>query len=258
VRRRARSVLFLTLGARWIAQDRHLLDADGRETGALAFLVPRAELAEPRISAGFSTARAYPFSVSTEDGTTGAVSARWRRHVALSDSQRGVEGVDGSLWDLTAYLQAYRGIGLPGFADHVLALRLAGGTAGGPGAGGGHFGLGGDERFFSVRGHPSGSLRFSTAWAASAEWRFPVATVNRGLGAWPVHADRLSGAVFFDASGGSRDPESGGWGGISSFGVEGVLTYSLWFDEMARFRVGAAFPTDSLEPTLHVGSSWSF
>ena len=93
---------------------------------------------------------------------------------------------------------------LPGrqFAAPVLALRASAGAARGPGRGTGYFDIGGAtaQRAFPARGYETTTRSGRRAWAASAEYRAPIALINRGLGSWPLHADRLFGAIFIDAA----------------------------------------------------------
>ena len=35
----------------------------------------------------------------------------------------------------------------------------------------------------------------SRAWAASVEYRLPLASVNRGIGTWPLHMNRIFGVA---------------------------------------------------------------
>jgi outer membrane protein assembly factor BamA len=68
--------------------------------------------------------------------------------------------------------------------------------------------VGGAPLFFPVRGYGEAARFGRRAWTASLEYRFPLALVNRGLGAWPLHLDRVTGALFADA-GNAWGPELG-------------------------------------------------
>jgi hypothetical protein len=161
----------------------------------------------------FSTARAFPLSISLEDGVGVSARGRARRDLVLTDSLRGQPFDDRSLKDLVGQLTLYKGLGLPGFGNHVLALRGSGGVASGPGADQFHFEVGGASGggvplsfldqdpwlLFPVRGYPTARRTGRNAWSVSAEYRFPLVLVNRGPGLFPLHLDWLSGALFFDA-----------------------------------------------------------
>ena len=89
-------------------------------------------------------------------------------------------------------LAGYRSLDLPGFAHHVLALRMAGGwtdsedgadlSVGGLAADPlGPSGLSvGGAREFPVRGYVSGALSGTRALAASLEYRAPLIRPSRG------------------------------------------------------------------------------
>ncbi|HEU0055035.1 MAG TPA: hypothetical protein VFQ39_17735 [Longimicrobium sp.] len=161
------------------------------------------------VTLGLSTMRAYDFSISREDGLLAAAQVEGRRFT------RALEGRDDPAGYLraTGRLQAYQSFAAWGFARHVLAARVAVGADAGsraPGyalGGEGGFGAGsplgtgialGDELDFPVRGYPSGAQFGDRAVAATAEYRFPIALVERGLGLLPVYLDRLWGTAFAD------------------------------------------------------------
>ena len=59
--------------------------------------------------------------------------------------------------------------------------------------------FGGSRLFFPVRGYSEGRRTGRYAWSVSGEYRFPLINVHRGIGLLPLHMDRVSGALFFDA-----------------------------------------------------------
>ena len=64
------------------------------------------------------------------------------------------------------------------------------------------FGLGSEfarSLSFPLRGYPEGVQRGDRAVSASAEYRFPLALVERGYRVLPVFLDRVWGDVFADA-----------------------------------------------------------
>ncbi|MDG2281494.1 MAG: BamA/TamA family outer membrane protein, partial [Longimicrobiales bacterium] len=83
---------------------------------------------------------------------------------------------------------------------------------------------------------------------ATAEYRFPLWFINRGFRAWPVHADRVIGSLFFDAGNAwgpdittagfqnmLRDP-------LASVGAEVTAEVLGLYDVRLRLRLGAAVP----------------
>ncbi len=278
-RQRMRSAGVVSFGTRIISQRRRLLDLEGTESASPGLLRPSRTLAEARLTARLSTTRSYPFSVSTENGVGVSLELRQRWDRSVPDSLVGRAGADGAFREAVVSLRGYRAVPLPGFANHVLSLRAAVGVADGPGTGTGHFSVGGGGgdgrgllgftlgsafRRFPVRGLPPGARRGDKAWSASGEWRFPVAMIHRGLGAWPIHIDRVAGSVFVDAAGTGRDIENAGarWRSVSSMGAEVVVFGSLLFD-VDRVRFGVAVPLEtaagiSRAASLYVETGWSF
>jgi dipeptidyl aminopeptidase/acylaminoacyl peptidase len=163
-------------------------------------------------TAGFSTVRRFPFSTGPEQGWLAAGTVEGRRYARAFADEVAPRGY----WRTTGRGQAFQPLDLPGFARHVLALRGAGGADWGsraPGftAGGiyGPFtafplgtGLGiGSELAFPVRGYPEAAQRGNRAVSASAEYRFPLLLVERGVRLLPLFVDRFWGATFADAGG---------------------------------------------------------
>jgi len=176
------------------------------------------------------------------------VQGRTRGEMSLPDSLVGLAGVDRSVDDVVARIRAYLPIDGPGYATHVLAFQASMGAARGPNAGAGRFDVGGASGsretitglalfgggpiFFPVRGYET-STRFGRyAWTLSAEYRVPIAIAHRGLGAWPVHVDRVFGSVFADAG--------NAWGpNVTSTGFDNARRSTL-------FSVGAELTADVL------------
>lgn len=159
---------------------------------------------------GLSTTRSYPFSVSTQDGWIAAASVEGRRFTEPLEGESGVRGYT----RVTGRTQGYHGFRGWGFARHVVALRAVGAadfgsrtplfTAGGItgdvlgtplGTG---FGLSSTRDIF-VRGWPEGAQIGDRVVAGTAEWRFPLALVQRGIGLVPVYLDKTWGTAFVDA-----------------------------------------------------------
>jgi hypothetical protein len=189
-------------------------------------------------SVGITSARAFAWSVGTQEGVLAALAVegrRFTRPLPGETQHRGYTRVNGRL-------QGYHGVSGWGYGRHVLAVRAAGGADFGSrtqyfGVGGVRgdalafplstgTGLGGTRDLF-VRGYPEGSQFGDRALAASAEWRFPLARVERGVGLLPVFLNRLSGTAFSDVG-------------------------SAWCVQGCDPRVAAAFP--SAEPLWSVGA----
>ncbi|HLL48213.1 MAG TPA: hypothetical protein VK399_16045, partial [Longimicrobiaceae bacterium] len=208
-RQRYRSYTWLSVGGEWEKRDfawdepeaagelRDRLAGEAPDLGAL-------------LTVGRSTARGYEFSISPEQGY--AVSGTLEGHRYTRGAREG-EDAAGYL-RAVGRARAYRGIPLWGFARHALALRATGGVesgsrspgfrAGGasgaaaPASVGVDFQLG-SSLTFPVRGYPEATQYGDRAFSATAEYRFPLALVERGAGLVPLFLDRLWGDVFADA-----------------------------------------------------------
>ena len=162
------------------------------------------------LTAGYSSVRAFGFSISPEQGFAASLSAEGHRYLRPWAGEERATGYT----RLVGRSRAYRGFEVAGFARHVVAARLAagaesgtrgpgfrlGGTGGAPSPA--PFGLGSEfarSLTFPVRGYPEGAQRGDRAVSASAEYRFPLALVERGYRLLPVFLDRLWGDVFADA-----------------------------------------------------------
>ncbi len=124
------------------------------------------------------------------------------------------EGADhhfGSSRDLEQYVawgdaRAY--LKLPYSKHHVLALRAAGGAAFGDQLLQGNFGLGGSlgeslftgttTHLFTLRGLPLSTFSRDRVWVSSVEYRFPLVSIERGLGTLPLAINQAHLAFFAD------------------------------------------------------------
>jgi hypothetical protein len=250
----------LTLSAGVTREERALVEPDGRASERARLARPSATLADLRASLSLSTARAHDLSLSAEEGFSAFARARWRPHVGLDPEARSVAGDDRSVREVLAQGRGYLSFRGWGWADHVLAGRISAGAAAGPGADGFWFDVGGAQGqgdpltgltlfgssnlFFPVRGYVDGARSGRNAWSASVEWRFPLWWPNRGWGLFPVHLDRVHGALFFDAGNawgpdwgvpGFRQPRAGP---LTSAGFELSTRGLLLFQWDLRLRVG--------------------
>lgn len=215
---------------------------------------------------GYSTSQAYDFSISTQRGFVAAASVEGRRFTRPVEGESERRGYVRT----TGRVQGYQGLDLPGFARHVLAARLVGGADAGtrsPGYRvGGTGGVAtafpvytgfvlGDELELPLRGYPDGAQVGDRAVAATAEYRFPLALVERGARVLPLFLDRLWGTAFVDAgtawcvefceSGFVRarpDPEP-----LFSVGAELGTDVTLFYNARFRLRFGGAVPLSEIE-----------
>jgi len=144
------------------------------------------------------TARTYGYSISREDGIAAGATAEIVR--------RGL----GSFADATTATGDVRAY-LPGLAPHhVVAVRLGGGVSTGDATVGRTFLLGGDSpgdgvadpgssAFTLLRGFGPNTFAGSHVALANAEYRWPIARPQRGLGTWPLFLHTVHAAVFVDA-----------------------------------------------------------
>jgi hypothetical protein len=209
------------------------------------------------VSGTVSTLARGAAGFSAEQGVSlsGSLSVRKREGASNTESWRGV-GV----------LRAFEPLPLPGFARHVLALRVAGGltdtrtpsefSAGGvsgvltdviPGVS-----VGDPARTFPVRGFAPGAERGIRAVSGTFEYRAPLALVGRGAGLFPVFLDKLSVNAFADAARAWCPPTqqiaalcssratASGW--LASVGGELTVDLALQYDVPYRLRLGVAKP----------------
>jgi hypothetical protein len=211
-------------------------------------------------SASWTNARRPLLSVSREDGLalSALVRERWRSDGGSpSTSVTGVSAM-------------YKALDLPGFAHHVIVLRGAAGWADAHATSsfsvGGLSGtsleviaglaVGAERRTFGVRGFPPSAERGNRAFAATLEYRAPVAAVSRRIPVIPVLLDRLAAAAFVEggraycSQGDARsicagpvrnDPT------LASVGGELYLDTALQYDVPARIRAGIAAPIHGQE-----------
>ena len=212
------------------------------------------------LSGQWSNLQRPSLSISSEDGVALALTGRLR-----GQSGAAVYSASTSLVGTAA---GYKSLDLPGFAHHVVALRLAGGVAdsrtsssfsiGGtsgtsiqlvPG-----YSVGEGRRTFGVRGFPAGTVFGTRAAGATAEYRAPLSLGGRGLGLLPFFFDRASVTAFTDAAVAtchesllyttacSKSPFIGRT--IASSGAELVLSAAILdWDSPQGIRVGFAVPT---------------
>lgn len=150
--------------------------------------------------ASWSSARGSANGISAEEGFTARVGGRVASpYVGGAFSYREVTA--GS----TGYLR------MPWAKHQILALRAEGGAGGGELLGRKLFTLGGPSVADPIlalingqggdaglRGYPGGRFRGNRYVLGSAEYRFPIADLDRGLQLLPAYLRRLQGAVVSD------------------------------------------------------------
>lgn len=212
----------------------------------------------------YDSTRRYPLSISRSRGIHLSATVETSDAIAGSDYSGEVYTLDGRAF-------------VPLLGEHVLALRLAGGwgTAS-PRA----FRLGGslsaiapplpldtallnspfNQREFALRGYDSGEagLTGRRMVLAAAEWRFPIARIERGFMAPPIGIHQVYGSLFAetgDAWDAGRSP-----GDYSSgAGIEANAEVNLFYSLLFHLRLGYAhgFASNGSDQVyLQVGSSF--
>lgn len=199
---------------------------------------------EARLGVGLATARSHSRSLSTENG-----------FVALADVEHERLADDLDRWRLTGELElrGYLSQRVFGFADHVMAARLALGASeanergaelfdlgGVPGRAldfGSGITVGGGERY-ALRGYSEGAQLGDRVGVANVEYRFPLALVGRGYKLWPLLLQDVSAALFLDA--GSAWSDSDHVRLLASTGIELSTDWGLGYSLVYRFRAGLA------------------
>ena len=150
----------------------------------------------------FNTVRSFTDSISAAEGLALGLSLRLN-HPAI--------GSDLTSLEVGARLSGY--VTMPWLQHHVLATRVAASVSAGSAGGRAVYALGGlpvrnifadvaeNIRFGAdvVRGYAIGARRGASYYLASAEYRFGIWTIERGIDTIPVFFDRVHGAVFVDA-----------------------------------------------------------
>ena len=206
MRQRWRSVAWIQPGIEATQLDFVWSDAETQPERALQRL-PLALGAT--LEAGLSMAQEFDYSLGPQQG--GSVIGAVEGHRYLSTPE-GASGASGYL-RFTSSGRTFASRDLAGFAPHVLALRASVGVESGsssPGFGLGGI-LGGDAGIpaeldafgsslgFALRGYPEGVQRGDRVITASAEYRFPLLLVERGVRVLPIFLERISGDLFVDA-----------------------------------------------------------
>jgi hypothetical protein len=157
-----------------------------------------ATLAATQFGWSFSSAKAFGYSISPEQGASAALTTELRRSG---------EGGNGTAGAATVDVRGYTRV-LP--RHGVVAVRAAGATTWGnrrirrvfDAGGSGSQPLGfdfGSRAINLLRGFGSTDLYGFHAAVVNVDYRFPLGWPQRGFGTMPVMVRNLHGAVFFDA-----------------------------------------------------------
>jgi hypothetical protein len=156
------------------------------------------------VGAAWSNVQRPALSISPEDGVSLAFTVRERWRADRASGTLSTSAV--------ATAAGFKSLDLPGFAHHVVALRLAGGLqdrrSGTSLEVGGTSGItvdvfpgytvGEGRRSFGVRGFPAASTFGTSAAAGSLEYRAPLVLAARGFGLFPLFVDRSALTLFTD------------------------------------------------------------
>lgn len=263
LRRRWRSASWFTVGTDLITRG-YDLHRGGDEGDAIlddAGVPSLPSLFGARAGVGWRNARAWPYSISLQDGAT--LSAAARRWWTVEDFARSYDQLQGRA-------TAYAGFPLWGFADHVVAGRASALTRIGDGAVptsiGGAAGssetlvagttFGGSALFLPVRGYNDGDRIGTRAWSASVEYRAPLHLTGWSGGVLGLSVTAVSAALFADAGdawcaapaeplGGCR-PAPGN--PLLSAGAELSLHFGILHEVPLRLRGGLAIPFTNVAP----------
>jgi hypothetical protein len=202
----------------------------------------RGLLASLHFGWSYSNAESYLWSVGAEKGFSASTS------VDLADPVLGSEFSGyATRFDFSTYVK------MPWLRHHTLALHTGAGASGGNRAGLGSFYVGGfvdypildtvqnfliQRGWLVLRGYPV-AVEVGNYYAlANAEYRFPIANIDRGPSTLPLFLHRVTGAAFVDYGSAFDDPATDKF--KTGVGAE------LWFDVTLgyllefTFRVGYA------------------
>ncbi len=175
-------------------------------------------------SYGFSNAKIYPYSISPEQG----------RSVRLN-----VYNYDKFLfskYNLTkVYINAIEYLNLP-FKHHILYFNLQTGLAFGDSIRKNEYSLGGINEQLSVRGYAGNVINAQHLITLTAEYRFPLFWIERGLGTVPLFFKNFSGKVFFDYGKSLKTSQSA----IMGTGAEISLNTLIFYEVPATLTFGIA------------------
>ncbi|MBI1742666.1 PD40 domain-containing protein [Candidatus Acetothermia bacterium] len=136
---------------------------------------------------------------------------------------------------------------LPLEAAHSISVRSALGLSDKVTA----FEIGGEEGRFALRGFKLGEFSGAQAFIGKAEYRFPILSIERGIGLWPFFVDDVHGALFADVGAAGAKLISAPW----KISVGGELNFSfvVGYAVPINVRLGLAYGIGASSPVLYAG-----
>src|SRR5439155_24460872 len=184
-----------------------------------------------RGAATITSAHTYGYSISPERGATIGMTGELVQRALGSSGDANAVTIDAR-----AYLPALA-------THHVLAVRAAGGSSNGDRDLRRSFNLGGAltnlttldfgrEAISLLRGFPADTFAGTRVALVNADYRWPIARLQRGLGTWPIFLHTLHAAVFADAGHAwtrTFDVRDGKTSAGAELSLDFVAAYSLPF-----------------------------
>jgi len=189
----------MILPIRRVRSTQRLLVSGRREGGEIRSPRATEDFSRVGLRAGWAlnTSQTYGYSISREDGLS----------LGLAVEASGPTlGTVGRAWTAKADTRAY----LPGLArHHVVAVRVAAARATGPRSIRRAFSLGGSGGATDVldlgsgavgpmRGFPGDRVAEPNIAVLSADYRWPLARIERGVGTWPALLHTIHASLFAD------------------------------------------------------------
>ena len=216
LRRTVRSIQTLAIG--WRREREELLGSGD----------PAVDLGGLQAAWSLGSARSYPMSISPSEGTRLRVA--WLHEASWLGSD---VSLDKASLDARVYQRVFG-------ARDVLALRAGFGTTWGEPGFRKSYAVGGypDASLVDVartneavlRGYPDNAFTGRRYAAFNAEYRFPLASPQRGHGSLPLFLRHLRGSVFFDAAGawsGAFESDDVKTAAGASLGVDTAIGFTL-------------------------------
>jgi hypothetical protein len=203
-----------------------------------------------RLGLAAATAQQYGYSISPEDGYAVGATTELARHDLGSSGDETTVTLDGR-----AYLPGLR-------SHHIVALRGAAGMSTGTDGASQTFLLGGAAPAADVldfgrnaisllRGFPSQSFAGDHVALVNADYRWPIARPQRGVGTWPFFLHTIHAAVFADA--GETWTDRFRWGSAkTSAGGELSLNIVAGYGFAFTTTMGAAWGHDAADDSNRV------
>ena len=206
----------------------------------------------------YSNAEQYLWSVSPERGFTANLG------MDISD---GILGSQFNGFDATANFTGY--FKMPWLEHHVLAVAVSGGTSAGGFPGQGLYYVGGFQDLnvidtlrnqttqggIVLRGYPVVEEEGPNFALINAEYRFPIANIDRGVSTYPIFLNRFYGAAFTDFGSAFTVPSAADF--KLGSGAELRTDFTIGFIEAFTFRLGYAhgWSTDGIDKVYFISAA---